>query len=92
MLSHPVLWSKPDAHRMYAQDQVVIHMARMWIQKTIVFIILTLLHDYCLYREDYINSLVEQQWKTPTLQAIDRGQHMPLQEVFIIEVYLISSF
>jgi hypothetical protein len=28
-LSHPVLMPKPDAHRMYAQDQVVIHTARM---------------------------------------------------------------
>jgi hypothetical protein len=28
-LSHPVLRPKPDAHRMYAQDQVVIHTARM---------------------------------------------------------------
>jgi hypothetical protein len=28
-LSHPVLRLKPDAHRMYAQDQVVIHTARM---------------------------------------------------------------
>jgi hypothetical protein len=28
-LSHPVLRPKPDAHHMYAQDQVVIHMARM---------------------------------------------------------------
>jgi hypothetical protein len=28
-LSHPVLRPKPDAHHMYAQDQVVIHMTRM---------------------------------------------------------------
>jgi hypothetical protein len=28
-LSHPVLGPKPDAHRMSAQDQVVIHTARM---------------------------------------------------------------
>jgi hypothetical protein len=28
-LSHSVLRSKPDAHCMYAQDQVLIHMARM---------------------------------------------------------------
>jgi hypothetical protein len=28
-VSHPILRPKPDAHRMYAQDQVVIHMARM---------------------------------------------------------------
>jgi hypothetical protein len=32
-LSHPVLRSKPDAHRMYAQDQVLIYTAIMWIQK-----------------------------------------------------------
>jgi hypothetical protein len=36
-----------------------------------------------------IDSLVEQQWNTPTPQAIDRGQHSPLEEVFIIKVYLI---
>jgi hypothetical protein len=29
ILSHSVLRPKPDAHRMYAQDQVVIHTARM---------------------------------------------------------------
>jgi hypothetical protein len=28
-LSHPIFWLKLDAHRMYAQDQVVIHTARM---------------------------------------------------------------
>jgi hypothetical protein len=28
-MSHPILRPKPDAHRMYAQDQVVIHTARM---------------------------------------------------------------
>jgi hypothetical protein len=28
-VSHPVLRPKPDAHRMYAQDQVVIHTVRM---------------------------------------------------------------
>jgi hypothetical protein len=29
VVSHPVLRPKPNAHRMYAQDQVVIHTARM---------------------------------------------------------------
>jgi hypothetical protein len=29
LVSHPVLRPKPDAHRMYAQNQVVIHMTRM---------------------------------------------------------------
>jgi hypothetical protein len=29
MVSHPVLRPKPDAHHMYAQDQVVIHTTRM---------------------------------------------------------------
>jgi hypothetical protein len=29
MMSHHVLRPKSDAHRMYAQDQVVIHTARM---------------------------------------------------------------
>jgi hypothetical protein len=29
LVSHPVLRPKSDAHRMYAQDQVVIHTARM---------------------------------------------------------------
>jgi hypothetical protein len=29
ILSHPVLRSKLDVHRMYAQDQVVIHMVRI---------------------------------------------------------------
>jgi hypothetical protein len=28
-MSHPVLRPKPDARHMYAQDQVVIHTARM---------------------------------------------------------------
>jgi hypothetical protein len=29
VMSHPVLRPKPDAHHMYAQDQVVIHTAKM---------------------------------------------------------------
>jgi hypothetical protein len=28
-VSHPIFKAKPDAHRMYAQDQVVIHTVRM---------------------------------------------------------------
>jgi SepF-like predicted cell division protein (DUF552 family) len=28
-MSHPVSRSKPDAHRMYAKEQVVIHTARI---------------------------------------------------------------
>jgi hypothetical protein len=47
---------------------------------------------YCLYTEDYIDSLIEQQWNTPIPQAIDRGQRTPLEEVFIIVVHLIFSF
>jgi hypothetical protein len=47
---------------------------------------------YYLYTEDYIDSLVEQQRNTPIPQVIDRGQHTPLEEVFIIEVHLIFSF
>jgi hypothetical protein len=47
---------------------------------------------YCLYTEDYIDSLVEQQWNTPIPQAIDWGQRTPLEEVFIIVVHLIFSF
>jgi hypothetical protein len=46
---------------------------------------------YCLYPEDYIYSLVEQQWNTPIPQAIDRGQHKLLEEIFIIVVHLIFS-
>jgi hypothetical protein len=42
--------------------------------------------------EDYIDTLVEQQRNKPTPQAIDRGQRTPLEEVFIIEVHLISAF
>jgi ribonuclease HI len=41
---------------------------------------------------DYIDSFIEQQRKTPTPQVINRGQHKPLEEIFIIVVYLISSF
>jgi hypothetical protein len=48
--------------------------------------------EYCLYRQDYIDSLVEQQRNTPTSQAIDQGQHTPLEEFIIIEVHRISSF
>jgi hypothetical protein len=47
---------------------------------------------YCLYTEDYIDSLIEQQRNTPIPQAIDRGQLTPLEEVFIIVVHLIFSF
>jgi hypothetical protein len=47
---------------------------------------------YCLYTEDYINSLIEQQWNTPTPQAIDWGQRKLLDEIFIVVVHLIFSF
>jgi hypothetical protein len=47
---------------------------------------------YCLYIEDSIDSLVEQQRNNPTPQAIDRGQCKPLEEIFIVVVHLISSF
>jgi hypothetical protein len=39
-----------------------------------------------------IDSLIEQQQNTPTPQAIDRGQCTPLEEFFIEEVHVISSF
>jgi hypothetical protein len=39
LVSHPVLRSKPDVDHMYAQDEVVKHMAKMWLQKTNVFVI-----------------------------------------------------
>jgi hypothetical protein len=47
---------------------------------------------YCLYTEDYINSPIEQQRNTPIPQAIDRGQHKLLEEIFIVVVHLIFSF
>jgi hypothetical protein len=47
---------------------------------------------YCLYTEDYINSLIEQQRNTPIPQAIDRGQHKLLEEILIVVVHLIFSF
>jgi hypothetical protein len=48
--------------------------------------------EYCLYTEDYIDCLVEQQRNNPTPQAINWGHHTPLEEVFIIKVHLIFSF
>jgi hypothetical protein len=53
---------------------------------------MSLLYEYCLYKEDYIDSLIEQHQNTPTPQAINRGQRSPLEEVFIKEVHLISIF
>jgi hypothetical protein len=47
---------------------------------------------YYLYIEDYIDSLVEQQWNTPIPQEIDRGQRKLLEEIFIIVVHFSSSF
>jgi hypothetical protein len=47
---------------------------------------------YCLYIEDYIDSLVEQQRNTPIPQAIDQGQHKLLQGIFIVVIHLIFSF
>jgi hypothetical protein len=47
---------------------------------------------YCLYTEDYIDSLIEQQRNTPITQAIDWGQRTPLEEVFIIVVHLIFNY
>jgi hypothetical protein len=48
--------------------------------------------EYCLYTEDYINSLTEKLRNNPTQQAINRGQHKLLEEIFIVEDHLISSF
>jgi hypothetical protein len=39
-----------------------------------------------------IDSLLEQEWETPTPQAIDQGQRKPLEEIFIIVVHLITVF
>jgi hypothetical protein len=47
---------------------------------------------YCLYIEDYIDSLIEQQRNTPIPQAIDQGQCKLLEGIFIIVVHLIFSF
>jgi hypothetical protein len=47
---------------------------------------------YCLYAEDYIDSLVERQRNTTIPQAIDRGQHKLLEEIFIVVIHLIFSF
>jgi hypothetical protein len=47
---------------------------------------------YCLYTEDYIDSLIGQQRNTPIPQAINQGQHKLLKEIFIIIVHLIFSF
>jgi hypothetical protein len=47
---------------------------------------------YCLYTEDYIDSLIEQQQNNPTPQAIDRGQHKLLEEIFNVVVPLIYVF
>jgi hypothetical protein len=47
---------------------------------------------YCLYREDYIDSLIEQQQNNPTPQAIDLGQHKLIEEIFIVVVPLIPVF
>jgi hypothetical protein len=85
--SHPVLRSKLDAHRMYVQDQVVIHTTRKWTHKTG-----KLCYTIIVFTEKTIDSLVEQQRKTSTPQAINRGQRTPLEEIFIIVVYLISNF
>jgi ABC-type sulfate transport system permease subunit len=47
---------------------------------------------YCLYTEDYIDSLVEWQRNNPTTQVIDRGQRKLLEEIFIVVVPLIFVF
>jgi hypothetical protein len=47
---------------------------------------------YCLYTEDYIDAMVKQQRNTPISQAIERGQHKLLEEIFIKVVHLIFSF
>jgi hypothetical protein len=47
---------------------------------------------YYLYKEDYIDSLVEQQRNQPAPQAIDRRQRKLLEEILIVVVLLISVF
>jgi hypothetical protein len=45
-----------------------------------------------VFRKKTLSSLIEQQWNTPTPQAIDQGQCKPLEEIFIVVVHLISTF
>jgi hypothetical protein len=47
---------------------------------------------YCLYTEDYIDSLIEQQRNIPIPTGNRPGQHKLLEEIFIIVVHLIFSF
>ncbi len=46
---------------------------------------------YCLFTEDYIDSLIEQQRNIPIPQEIDRGQRKLLEEIFIIEIHIIFN-
>jgi hypothetical protein len=61
------------------------------------------MENQCLYYTNFIAQILRLQRrlyqfshraaaKTPAPQAIDRGQLKPLEEVFIIVVYLISIF
>jgi hypothetical protein len=47
---------------------------------------------YCLYVEDYINSLIKQQQNTPIPTGNRLGQHKLLEEIFIVVVHPIFSF
>jgi hypothetical protein len=48
--------------------------------------------ESCLYTEDYIDSLVEQQQNNPTHRQSAGGQRKPLEEIFIVVVHLIFVF
>jgi hypothetical protein len=47
---------------------------------------------YCLYTEDYINSLIEQERNTPNPTGNQPGQCKLLKEIFIVVIDVIFSF
>jgi hypothetical protein len=91
-MSHLVLRPKPDAYHMYAQDQVVIHTAECKHRKPMPLLYKNYYMGYCLYTEDYIDSLIEQERNTPNPTGNRPGQRKILKEIFIIVIDLIFSF
>jgi hypothetical protein len=66
LLCHPVLRSKPNAHRMYARIKLSYIRLECEYRNPMSLLYNLYYTRYCLYMEDYIDSLIEQQRNNPT--------------------------
>jgi hypothetical protein len=85
-MSHPVLRPKPDAHRMYAQDQVVIHTIEYKHRKPMSYYIVSY-YKNLLQVQKGLNSGMD----TILPQVDDRGFRTPIRGLHQSTPHLLSS-